>query len=88
MHVGKLLYKGAFTTGSLDEPFAWPFDFSNLRKPANTGVIHWGGKVLALNEGDLPFLMDTELNSLGSSTLDIWNGASTSDRHATEIVSM
>ena len=71
------MYKGVFTVGALDGEYRWPFDLdlSNLRKPSNTGVVHWAGNVLALNEGDLPFLMDAQLNSKGSSTLGVWGGA-------------
>jgi all-trans-8'-apo-beta-carotenal 15,15'-oxygenase len=47
---GRPLYRNAFTRGAADG--GWLFNPFNLRLKniANTGVIHWGGKLLALWE--------------------------------------
>jgi hypothetical protein len=45
-----------------------------VRRPANTGVVLWAGKVLALYERDLPYVMDTSLRTLATSTLGVWKG--------------
>ena len=47
---GKPVYRTAFTCGSADgNPLFNPFDFQ-LKNCANTGVLYWGGRLLALYE--------------------------------------
>ena len=56
---GRLLYRGAFSVGNPTGGFFYnPFDFS-IKGVANTGVVHWGDKVLALHERDLPYELST-----------------------------
>jgi carotenoid cleavage dioxygenase-like enzyme len=52
-----------------------PTDIS-VRQPANTGVVDWAGRVLALYERDLPYELDGALRTLGTSKLGAWKGAS------------
>lgn len=67
---GRPLYRTAFTRGAADgNPFFNPFDF-NLKNCANTGVIPWAGKLLALYESGLPHeLNPTTLETVGESTV-------------------
>ncbi|OKH45083.1 Apocarotenoid-15,15'-oxygenase [Calothrix sp. HK-06] len=62
---GKLLYRGVFGT---QKPGGWLaniFDFK-LKNIANTNVIYWGGKLLALWEAAEPHLLDpATLETLG-----------------------
>lgn len=67
----KMIYRGAFSVGNpAGGLFYNPFDLS-VKQIANTGVVHWAGKILALYERDLPYhLKDEDLKTLGSTTLD------------------
>ncbi|MGB3652228.1 MAG: carotenoid oxygenase family protein [Rivularia sp. (in: cyanobacteria)] len=62
---GKILYRGVFGT---QKPGGWlanAFDF-NLKNIANTNVIYWGGKLLALWEAADPHKLDPKtLETLG-----------------------
>ncbi|BAZ25479.1 Retinal pigment epithelial membrane protein [Kalymmatonema gypsitolerans NIES-4073] len=62
---GKILYRGVFGT---QKPGGWlanAFDF-NLKNIANTNVIYWGGKLLALWEAADPYCLDPyTLETLG-----------------------
>lgn len=47
---GKMLYRGAFSVGNPSGGrFFNPFNFA-VKGIANTGVLNWGGKLLALYE--------------------------------------
>ena len=47
---GKMLYRGAFSVGNPSGGKIFnPFNFS-VKGIANTGVLYWGGKLLALYE--------------------------------------
>lgn len=67
---GKILYRGVFGT---QKPGGWLaniFDFK-LKNIANTNVIYWGGKLLALWEAADPHRLDPEtLETLGKDSLD------------------
>jgi len=67
---GKILYRGAFGT---QKPGGWLaniFDV-NLKNIANTNVIYWGNKLLALWEGSKPHRLDPNtLETLGIDDLD------------------
>eukprot|EP00884_Botryococcus_braunii_P006857 jgi/Botrbrau1/16172/Bobra.0272s0007.1 len=66
----RLLYRGAFSVGNPSGGFFFnPFDFS-VKGIANTGVLHWGGKLLALYERDLPYALDNSLRTLGQTDLE------------------
>lgn len=69
---GKILYRGVFGT---QKPGGWlanAFDFK-LKNIANTQVIYWGGKLLALWEAAEPHCLDPKtLDTLG---LDLLDGA-------------
>ncbi|PSC73715.1 carotenoid oxygenase [Micractinium conductrix] len=55
----RLLYRGAFSVGNPAGAGLYnPFDLS-VKGIANTGVVHWGGKLLALYERDLPYELST-----------------------------
>lgn len=44
------MHRTAFTRGAADGSLLFnPFDFK-MKNVANTGVLHWGGKLLALYE--------------------------------------
>ncbi|MBD2776370.1 carotenoid oxygenase family protein [Iningainema tapete] len=62
---GKILYRGVFGT---QKPGGWQknaFDF-NIKNIANTNVIYWGGKLLALWEAADPHCLDPQtLETLG-----------------------
>ncbi len=67
---GKILYRGVFGT---QRPGGWfnnIFDFK-LKNIANTGVIYWGGKLLALWEAAEPHRLDPKtLETIGIDYLD------------------
>jgi all-trans-8'-apo-beta-carotenal 15,15'-oxygenase len=67
---GRPLFRTAFTRGAADgNPFFNPFDF-NLKNCANTGVLNWGGRLLALYESGLPHELDPRtLETVGESTV-------------------
>lgn len=62
----RLLYRGAFSVGNPAGGWFYnPFDLS-VKGIANTGVVHWAGKLLALYERDLPYELSTpELRTKG-----------------------
>jgi all-trans-8'-apo-beta-carotenal 15,15'-oxygenase len=70
---GKLLYKGAFTVGDPSGKWQLPTDIS-VRQPANTGVVDWAQRILALYERDLPYELDGALRTLGTTKLGAWKG--------------
>lgn len=54
---GRPVHRTAFTRGAADGSVLFnPFDFQ-LKNVANTGVIHWGGKLLALYEVSIVGMM-------------------------------
>lgn len=60
----KILYRG-FGTNRKGGIFANIFN-TNLKNAANTNIIHWGGQLLALFEGGLPYRMEADsLRTLG-----------------------
>ena len=65
------MHRSAFTRGAADgSPFFNPFDL-NMKNVANTGVLHWGGKLLALWENGLPHELDPyTLDTIGESRLN------------------
>src|SRR5919202_5032314 len=67
---GKILYRGVFGT---QKPGGWlanAFDFQ-LKNIANTNIIYWGGKLLALWEAAEPHSLDPKtLETLGKDYLD------------------
>ena len=67
---GKILYRGVFGT---QKPGGWlanAFDLK-LKNIANTNVIYWGGKLLALWEAAEPYRLDPKtLNTIGIDYLD------------------
>uniref|UniRef100_A0A832M2H2 Apocarotenoid-15,15'-oxygenase n=1 Tax=Oscillatoriales cyanobacterium SpSt-402 TaxID=2282168 RepID=A0A832M2H2_9CYAN len=67
---GKILYRGVFGT---DKPGGWLsnlFDFK-LKNIANTNVIYWGGKLLALWEAAEPYRLNpATLETFGLDYLD------------------
>jgi all-trans-8'-apo-beta-carotenal 15,15'-oxygenase len=67
---GRILYRGVFGT---QKPGGWlanAFDF-RLKNIANTHVIYWGGKLLALWEAAEPYRLDpSTLDTLGPDDLD------------------
>ncbi len=68
---GKPLYRGVFGTQKPGGWWANAFDL-RLKNIANTQVIHWAGKLLALWEAALPYRLDPA--SLETVGLDNWNG--------------
>jgi len=67
---GRMLYRGVFGT---QKPGGWWKNAFDLRKKnvANTQVIYWGGKLLALWEASHPHRLDPHtLETLGIETLD------------------
>jgi len=67
---GRLLYRGVFGT---QKPGGWLSNFLDLRLKniANTQVIYWGGKLLALWEAAEPHRLDPRtLETLGKEYLD------------------
>ncbi|TAF53620.1 MAG: Apocarotenoid-15,15'-oxygenase [Oscillatoriales cyanobacterium] len=69
-NAGKLLYRGVFGT---QKPGGWLaniFD-TNFKNIANTNVIYWGGKLLALWEGSQPHRLDPKtLETISLEDLD------------------
>ncbi|MBC6417858.1 MAG: carotenoid oxygenase family protein [Prochloron sp. SP5CPC1] len=67
---GKMLYRGVFGT---QKPGGWlknAFDL-RLKNIANTNIIYWGGKLLALWEAAEPYRLDPQnLETLGIDYLD------------------
>lgn len=67
---GQILYRGVFGT---QKPGGWlanAFDFK-LKNIANTNIIHWGGKLLALWEAAEPHRLDPKtLETVGIDYLD------------------
>ncbi len=67
---GKILYRGVFGT---QKPGGWLanlFDFK-YKEIANTNVIYWGGKLLALWEASEPYTLNPKtLDTLGKDYLD------------------
>jgi all-trans-8'-apo-beta-carotenal 15,15'-oxygenase len=52
---GRMLYRGAFSVGNpAGGLFYNPFDLS-VKKIANTGVVHWANRIMALYERDMPY---------------------------------
>ena len=74
---GRMLFKGAFATGSTMPGLFNPLDFS-VKNVANTHVVQWGSRLWALWEGGLPHelepsTLDTVMrNGVAEST---WDGA-------------
>ncbi|MEL6460802.1 MAG: carotenoid oxygenase family protein [Cyanobacteria bacterium J06621_15] len=67
---GKILYRGVFGTQKSGGWLANAFDF-NLKNIANTNVIYWGGKLLALWEAAEPHQLDPRtLETLGKEYFD------------------
>jgi all-trans-8'-apo-beta-carotenal 15,15'-oxygenase len=67
---GKILYRGVFGTQKPGGLFANLFDLK-LKNIANTQVIYWGGKLLALWEAAEPYALDPEtLETLGIDDLE------------------
>ncbi len=67
---GRMLYRGVFGT---QKPGGWLANAFDLRKKnvANTNIIYWGGKLLALWEASHPHSLDPHtLETLGMETLD------------------
>lgn len=67
---GKILYRGVFGT---QKPGGWLANFMDLRLKniANTQVIYWGGKLLALWEAAEPYRLDpATLETIGLDYLD------------------
>eukprot|EP00892_Ulva_mutabilis_P000995 jgi/Ulvmu1/10897/UM007_0074.1 len=71
MAAQRLLYKGAFTSGNPSGNFSSPFDLS-VRQPANTGVLDWAGRIMALFERDQPHVLKDTLDTAGRSNLGVW----------------
>lgn len=67
---GRMLYRGAFSVGNPAGGWFYnPFDLS-VKQIANTGVVRWAGKVLALYERDLPYEMEgSDLKTVGTTDL-------------------
>lgn len=67
---GRILYRGVFGTQKPGGWWANAFDL-RLKNIANTQVIYWGGKLLALWEASHPHRLDPHtLETLGIETLD------------------
>lgn len=66
----KMLYRGAFSVGNpTGGLFYNPFDLS-VKQIANTGIVRWANKILALYERDVPYhLKDVTLETEGTTTL-------------------
>jgi all-trans-8'-apo-beta-carotenal 15,15'-oxygenase len=67
---GKILYRGVFGTQKPGGTLANAFDL-RLKNVANTQVIYWGGKLLALWEAAQPYRLDpATLETLGKENLE------------------
>ncbi|MDY6783625.1 MAG: carotenoid oxygenase family protein [Cyanobacteriota bacterium] len=68
---GEILYRGVFGT---QKPGGWWKNFFDLRLKniANTNIIYWGGKLLALWEAAEPYRLDPE--TLETEGLDLLDG--------------
>jgi all-trans-8'-apo-beta-carotenal 15,15'-oxygenase len=67
---GQILYRGVFGTAKPGGVFANAFDF-RLKNIANTNVLYWGGKLMALWEAAEPHRLDPRtLETLGLEHLD------------------
>ncbi len=67
---GQILYRGVFGTPKPGGWLANAFDL-RIKNIANTNVIYWGGKLLALWEAGQPYRLDPlTLETLGADTLD------------------
>jgi all-trans-8'-apo-beta-carotenal 15,15'-oxygenase len=67
---GKILYRGVFGTQKPGGVLANAFDFQ-LKNIANTNIIYWGGKLLALWEAAEPHRLDPKtLETFGKDYLD------------------
>lgn len=67
---GRPLYRGVFGTQLPGGPLANAFNLK-LKNIANTGVLHWGGRLLALWEAAEPHRLDPRsLDTLGLDRLD------------------
>ncbi len=67
---GKILYRGVFGTQKPGGPLANAFDFQ-LKNIANTNIIYWGDKLLALWEAAEPYRLDPNtLETIGKDYLD------------------
>lgn len=66
----KMLYRGAFSVGNPTGGFFYnPFDLS-VKQVANTGIVRWANKILALYERDLPYhVKDMTLETEGTTTM-------------------
>jgi all-trans-8'-apo-beta-carotenal 15,15'-oxygenase len=67
---GKILYRGVFGT---QKPGGWLANIFNfkIKHIANTNVIYWGGKLLALWEAAEPYLLNPQtLETLGNEYFD------------------
>jgi all-trans-8'-apo-beta-carotenal 15,15'-oxygenase len=67
---GKILYRGVFGT---EKPGGWLANILDLKfkNIANTQVLYWGGKLLALWEADHPYRLDpASLETLGGEFFD------------------
>ena len=70
---GEALFRTAFSTGKVAGATLYnPFDFS-VKQVANTGVIRWADRIMALYERDLPYeLSSRDLRTVGRTDI---NGA-------------
>lgn len=68
---GKILYRGTFGTKRAGGPLANAFDLEN-KAIANTNVVYWGGKLLALWEASQPFALEPD--NLASRGVDLLGG--------------
>lgn len=68
---GRMLYRGAFSVGNPAGGFFFnPFDFS-IKKVANTGILWWANRIMALYERDLPYEVNVpDLRTEGKTDLE------------------
>jgi all-trans-8'-apo-beta-carotenal 15,15'-oxygenase len=67
---GRVLYRNTFGTQPLSRLNAGDI---GLKNPANTNVVYWGGKLLALWEAGAPYeLLPGSLETVGPADLDGW----------------
>eukprot|EP00873_Tetraselmis_striata_P027205 jgi/Tetstr1/447469/TSEL_003726.t1 len=70
LEAGKVLYRNTFGTQPTGRINAGDI---TLKNPANTNVIYWGGKLLALWEAGCPYELDPRsLDTIGPTSLDGW----------------